>query len=314
MVLGVSDPALQIALVPIIMLFFAVLGIQTLASLLSWFKKRDLLANLWKRLAVAIPIISAILISVEIGPMGWGFLVGIFVLIGYREYCSGTEFSDSTMQKVTTVVLLLLIAAGMTHDRTMFAWAGENGQGWLSLGAMLAIMLLWLVPVVRDRAEGASADLGRAFVGFALCWMFLHGAFLMHLENGSGAIIFTFLVVAMGDSGALMVGRVIGKHPFRPVISPKKTWEGAIGGIIIGALCGWIGRPLLPQLGDIEVIGVAVFIAIIAATGDLALSTLKRDLGVKDWSNALPGHGGILDRVDSFIFGAPACYWALMLL
>ena len=195
------------------------------------------------------------------------------------------------------------------------SWAGPQGAGLLGIALFLGAFGTWAVPIVQDRSENVTSDVGRALIGFLLIWFFIHGIFLMHLGPiGVGACIFAIVNVSITDSFALIFGRIFGKHKFRPVLSPKKTWEGVFGGVMMAAIAGYVAQPLLDPLTAVETAGLAVMMAIIGTMGDLMLSALKRDLELKDWSQMLPGHGGILDRVDSFILVAPALYWTLVLL
>ncbi|OVE77052.1 hypothetical protein BVX98_03750, partial [bacterium F11] len=116
------------------------------------------------------------------------------------------------------------------------------------------------------------------------------------------------------DVGAWGVGRLVGKRPLAPRISPKKTWEGTLAGLVLGCLVGWLFREsFLPKaFGPLEGVIYALLIGITAQISDLMESLLKRSFNVKDSSELLPGHGGILDRFDSFIFAAPFFYYVLL--
>ena len=215
-------------------------------------------------------------------------------------------------------VLLVLILLAMNPDITeieALSWAGPNGAGLLGLALFIGAFGTWAVPIIQDRSENVTSDVGRALIGFVLIWFFIHGIFLMHLGAiGVGACIFAIVNVSITDSFALIFGRIFGRHKFRPVLSPKKTWEGVFGGLTMAGIAGYIAQPLLDTFTAYETAGLAVLLAIIGTMGDLMLSSLKRDLELKDWSQMLPGHGGILDRVDSFVLVAPALYWILLLL
>ena len=127
--------------------------------------------------------------------------------------------------------------------------------------------------------------------------------FLLALYKGFGmeALIWLTLVVASTDTGAYFVGKLIGKHPFNP-ISPKKTWEGVIGGVLIASIAGtWYAKDYVSlSLAFV----ISFFVSLSSIFGDLYESYLKRKAGVKDSGNILPGHGGMLDRVDGFMFAA----------
>jgi phosphatidate cytidylyltransferase len=153
-----------------------------------------------------------------------------------------------------------------------------------------------------------------AFVG--LPFAYVVGLRAVPGENGSDLLLLAMLCVTLSDTGALYIGSWLGSHKMAPVISPKKTWEGAAGGVLgslIGALIAhfWFFRRL--SLAHAFVLGVLLCGA--GIVGDLAESALKRAAGVKDSSALLPGHGGVLDRVDSLLVAAPVLYyyWVLFL-
>jgi phosphatidate cytidylyltransferase len=119
-------------------------------------------------------------------------------------------------------------------------------------------------------------------------------------------LVFLLAVTMVGDAGAYFVGRAIGKSPLSPVLSPKKTVEGFVGGIVFSVLTAVLVSHLaLPQLGFATALGLGLSMALLGVAGDLFESLLKRSVGVKDTSSLIPGHGGVLDRVDSLMFAAP---------
>ena len=135
-------------------------------------------------------------------------------------------------------------------------------------------------------------------------------------EHGERLIFFLFLIVWLGDIAAYYWGKNFGENPLAPAISPKKTVEGAIAGIVGSLMAGVIAKVwFLDQLAMAHCLLVAVICGIIGQFGDLAESLLKRQVGVKDSSNLIPGHGGVLDRIDSLLFAGPVfyCYFKLML-
>jgi phosphatidate cytidylyltransferase len=135
-------------------------------------------------------------------------------------------------------------------------------------------------------------------------------------EHGERLILFLFLIVWLGDIAAYYWGKNFGKNPLALTISPKKTVEGAVAGIIGSLMAGVVAQVwFLDQLAMVHCLLVAVICGIIGQFGDLAESLLKRQVGVKDSSNLIPGHGGVLDRIDSLLFAGPAfyCYFKLVL-
>ena len=130
---------------------------------------------------------------------------------------------------------------------------------------------------------------------------------------GEWLVLFILCVTSGNDIGALFSGRGFGKHKLAPNISPSKTWEGALGGIIVSSVVafGFAEALKIPLLGT-TLIGAVL--ACVGLIGDLCESAMKRELGVKDFGVILPGHGGFLDRVDSILFIAPVGYYLLVLM
>lgn len=316
--IGIETEAVALA-TPYVLGFMGFMyGLLLVFAILRWNQSQDAIRNLWTRSLVATPLLFFLFASLEFGVATWGLLVGVFALAAHREYCTAIQLKDKGMQMVGMVVLLALIMLAMNPNLSEIAalsWAGPQGAGLLGIALFLGAFGTWAVPIVQDRSENVTSDVGRALIGFLLIWFFIHGIFLMHLGPiGVGACIFAIVNVSITDSFALIFGRIFGKHKFRPVLSPKKTWEGVFGGVMMAGIAGYVSQPLLDPLTAVETAGLAVMMAIIGTMGDLMLSALKRDLELKDWSQMLPGHGGILDRVDSFILVAPALYWTLLLL
>jgi phosphatidate cytidylyltransferase len=131
---------------------------------------------------------------------------------------------------------------------------------------------------------------------------------------GRNMVFLLFSVLWAQDTAAWFVGHWIGKHRMASVVSPKKTWEGAVGGILAAVLAAWIVREsairVLPRM---EVLAIGLGIGIMGQVSDLLESLIKRCLGMKDSSSLLPGHGGILDRFDGFIFTVPFLYYYLVI-
>ncbi|UCC64541.1 MAG: phosphatidate cytidylyltransferase [Anaerolineae bacterium] len=144
--------------------------------------------------------------------------------------------------------------------------------------------------------------------GLYLGWFLGHFILLRARSDGLAWTIVAFLSTWVSDTGAYFVGLAIGRHKLWPRISPKKTWEGSIGGIIIGVL----GTALVAWLAGLPVehgVAIGALIPIITPFGDFAISMMKRQVDVKDSSSLIPGHGGMLDRLDSLLFSAVVVYY-----
>ncbi len=125
-------------------------------------------------------------------------------------------------------------------------------------------------------------------------------------------VVFLLAVIMVGDAGAYFVGRAMGKRPLAPVLSPRKTVEGFVGGIAFSVAAALFLRfTSLPELGFVAAFGLGLSMALVGVVGDLFESLLKRSAGIKDTSSLLPGHGGVLDRIDSLLFAAPFLFFYL---
>ncbi len=170
-------------------------------------------------------------------------------------------------------------------------------------------VLLWRV---LDPHPGAAGDIA-AGIFTALYPGFLGGFAAMLLAPSDGGLrIFTFVLVTVcSDIGGYVAGVLFGKHPMAPRISPKKTWEGFTGSVLTCAIAGALCIQLLFDQSWLVGVALGALVAAAATIGDLMESVIKRDLGVKDMSDLLPGHGGLMDRLDSLIVCAPLC-WAVL--
>jgi phosphatidate cytidylyltransferase len=145
-----------------------------------------------------------------------------------------------------------------------------------------------------------------AIVGFIyIGWMFGHLAFLANATNAYGYLLYLLVATEVNDVAAFTFGKLFGRHPFRSNISPKKTWEGALGALSVSLILPWLLRFSFPHFGATELILTGLIVGIGGQLGDLAISVIKRDIGIKDMGATIPGHGGILDRIDSLIYVAP---------
>jgi phosphatidate cytidylyltransferase len=180
---------------------------------------------------------------------------------------------------------------------------------------MLVSLIGLLLRPSREKAfhDWAWAIVGALYVGWMLSyWLNLRG-----LEDGRDWVYLAMLTTFANDTGAFFIGRAKGKHKLTPTISPAKTWEGAIGGLISAILAAIVIALVLNLISPFtfkywQIILLGFLVGLFAQLGDLVESLLKRNMGVKESGNLLPGHGGILDRFDSLIFvGAVVYYYVL---
>jgi phosphatidate cytidylyltransferase len=144
-------------------------------------------------------------------------------------------------------------------------------------------------------------------------WILAHLIFLRGIDHGFGYLVFLSVAVVLNDVLAYTAGRLFGKHKLAPHISPKKTWEGAVGGLFGSLLGVVVFKYAVPELTWNAALVSGVIIGVTSPLGDLIVSVIKRDMAVKDTGALIPGHGGLLDRCDSLIFATPAFYYFIIL-
>jgi phosphatidate cytidylyltransferase len=195
---------------------------------------------------------------------------------------------------------------------TGLAW--YEGPDAMSLGLLVTVLsaLVWRL---ADGPAGFQRDLtATALVAVYVPFLLSFAVLLVKPDDGVLRVISTLACVVLSDTGGYAAGVFFGKHPMSPTISPKKSWEGSVGSVVAAAAGGSL---LLYFLFDVPFYWGALFGAVVsvaAIVGDLAESMVKRDLGIKDMSHLLPGHGGLMDRLDSILFAVPAAYLLLSLI
>jgi phosphatidate cytidylyltransferase len=176
------------------------------------------------------------------------------------------------------------------------------------LGAppVFALLFFFLVPVLRNRIDGELRSMSLGIMAFVLLgWMFGRVVFLANSANVYGYLCYVIFATEVTDVSAFLFGKMLGHHPLRSEISPRKTWEGALGALTVAMALPWLLRFSFPFFGPRQLILTGLIVGLGAPLGDLSLSLIKRSLGAKDWGAAIPGHGGLLDRIDSLIFVVP---------
>jgi len=215
------------------------------------------------------------------------------------------------------VTMGYLAAAGLF---TVFYFADPaRGRGLDTLTLLLIVLALTVSVLIACTLRGEPFDTMIASSGatiLGVLYVVLLGGHLVATRNGfdqtlsAHLLSFFFLVIMGSDTGAYYVGKAFGKHKLAPAISPGKTWEGAVGGLAASLLMAaiahfWFFRDLPLKWA----VSLALVMSVVGVFGDLTESALKRGAGAKDAANILPGHGGLLDRLDSLLFNAPVIYY-----
>ena len=228
------------------------------------------------------------------------FVVGSILIV--IDHCKNKPCpSQRKSDWIKYFIFLALVTAILALART-------GHLGLICLLAVIAVTAgfeLWKCLIPHNNMNRTLFGLMVAFIGTGLCHLIL-----FETEDLFSSFAFVFLLVAVTDSYAQLCGRIFGRRKLCPHLSPNKTVEGTIGGIIAALLAAYAFRFLMHDAGFYKIMLLGFIVSISAVTGDLIFSAVKRRQGVKDFSRLLPGHGGILDRFDSLIVAAPAFYWS----
>src|SRR5215216_2741459 len=210
-----------------------------------------------------------------------------------------------------------LVLAGYGGAVAGLLGAQVDGAAWMVGGYLLTFVLAFVFAAVSETRQSttvaiAATVLGAGWIGLGLGHLILIRAFD---PNGRLAAITVLLIVFVADTVAFLAGRFAGRHRMTPVVSPGKTWEGFAAGAVAGVFTSFLAlykEEIFDETWRSLVLGAVVVAA--ATIGDLFESLVKRDLGIKDTGRILLGHGGVLDRIDSLLFAAPAAYFTLLAL
>jgi phosphatidate cytidylyltransferase len=261
--------------------------------------------NTGRNLPVAIDVGLALgaLVIITLLTVKVTFLVLVAIIIGVAVWELGGVLRSRQIQ----IPVIPIIIGGYLMMALAY-WQGSR-DAIAALAVTFIAMLAWRLP---EGSDGYLRDVtASTFAVIYLPVMAVFVALMLAQPDGAHRALLFVILTVCSDSGGYFAGILFGKHPMAPTISPKKTWEGLAGSTVICLAAGALGMTLLlhGRLWEGLILGVA---AVGAATlGDLVESMIKRDLDIKDMSSILPGHGGILDRIDAMLMVAPVS-WLLM--
>ena len=262
--------------------------------------------TLTKRVVSAAILIGAAVITFNVL---WFFgLVAIALIsVGLYEFYSLIEKKNIHIYKITGTLMGTVIPISI-----FFRF--ELTRSWELLFIGIAIILLMLLQISREDVSQAITGISVTLFGILyVAWLFSFIIKIRFLPNGADLIIFLILLTKIGDIGAYLVGSKWGKTHLFPHISPKKTIEGAAGGLVFSIVAALFARGLLP-FSYLHLMFLAVLLNIMGQLGDLSESLIKRDCGVKDTSKICGGLGGVLDVMDSLLFSAPVFYFYMSII
>ncbi|WP_040632346.1 phosphatidate cytidylyltransferase [Mobilicoccus pelagius] len=260
--------------------------------------------NLPVAIGVGVGLGALILASLFIVRWGWLVLVvpalGIGVVELSRAFASG---------RFSVPVVPILLGTVAMH---LGAYFGRGPGLMVAFGATLLAIVTWrsVLGIGRATRDVSAGVFIAAYAPFLSAFPTL----MLTEEDGQWRVVTFVLVTICSDIGGYAVGVVAGRHPMAPSVSPKKSWEGLAGSAVSCLVAGMVAVPLLLG-GPVWVGALLGLLSVATATlGDLAESMLKRDLGIKDLGDILPGHGGIMDRIDSLLLTAPVAWLVMSLL
>ncbi len=254
-----------------------------------------------KRWITALILIPIVIYTVGFSPSYFFYLFLIIVFfLGLKEFYNiiSAPFLFQLLGYIISFLFFALIFKGSMY---LFLFI---------VSLMLIIPMSFFILSSRSPDKEILQDIGMTM--FSIIYITIPFCMLMIIyrhPDGKAWIFFLLCIVIFGDTGAFYFGRLIGKHKLHEKISPNKTWEGAIGGLLCSVISGLMFIKAF-RLSDLSFSSICflVFISIIAQLGDLAESFIKRSFNLKDSGSILPGHGGILDRIDSLLFTIPFLY------
>jgi phosphatidate cytidylyltransferase len=272
-------------------------------AILKWALKKNV-EHAWHAYRGWLFMIPLVIGAVLLGRAATIVFFGIVAIAAFTEFARATGLYRDWL--ITGFVYLGI--AGVTTV-TLISPPGESLLGWYGMFMALPVYVvagILLMPIVRDRTKGQLQLIALGIVGFIyIGWMFGHLAFLANGRNAAGWILFLLFSVPLCDVAAFTFGKMLGRHKLRPNISPNKTWEGSLGAFAVGMALPWIFRFSLAGFGTRELLLAGLIVGAGSQLGDLSISVIKRDIGIKDMGALIEGHGGVLDRIDSLIYVAP---------
>lgn len=254
---------------------------------------------------------GACYVGLIIGSLLWGKLLGftllccLFTLLGMYEFLKMTKGNIALHSFTTTLDILI----GLSVTSSLYLSRGTSVSLWLMLAEITFLILLRGVMQLYTGTRQPATDMGLSALSVIYVALPMAVATYLDIFVGAPYMLLIFIMVWLNDTGAYLVGSTIGKHRLFERLSPKKSWEGFWGGALFCVATGWLAPTLFPQYfaaGPPALVGLGLMVCVFSTWGDLFESMIKRAAGVKDSGNILPGHGGILDRIDSLLFVFPA--------
>ena len=255
-------------------------------------------SDLGARVLAAIPAIGFAILIVWQG--GTVFAAGIIALglMAFAElFQMMRQPKPAVLAGYVSVIGLVLTARFGDREDVLLAFA-------------ICVPVVFLITLTRPQRKDSSWAMAVVFLGIVWIGMALaHAMLLRNLDHGGALLLNTLIGTFLGDTGAYFAGRAWGRRKLSPRISPNKTVEGLVGGIVVATFAFWFAGTYQDWLNGVDALIIGASVAIAAPIGDLFESLIKRDSGVKDTGKAFGAHGGVLDRLDAVFFTVVTAYW-----
>lgn len=293
-----SNVAMLKAAAIVMAALFAVAGGLTLA-----FRHKDWGRNMGQATASWAVICAIFLLAPFAGAMPFAVVMSVIAILAVKEFYRMTGICCSLRLLVSAVFILAMAVAIVLGQVMLF-----------HRFALLAVIVMFLVHAWRFSYEGIARTVALQSVGLIYWgWQLLHWLLLQRLDGGYGLILTLCAMIVVNDNGAFFFGKLFGRRSpkLAPRISPNKTWVGFGGGVLCSVLVAWGFGFALPQLSIAQRLCLGLVVGVAVPVGGLIESAFKRDAGVKDAGTLIPGHGGVMDRFDSWAFSAPITYFLM---
>jgi len=269
------------------------------------------------RLITALVGVPLVLLALWWGQIPFFILFLGIILLALYEYLTLTDEAGWPILKFSGLVLGGFLSISIFLFGTQMSFVrSPHSEIYFTPTAISAVLLLLIFPALfRRKKDDAFQSVAHTFLGiFFVVWGLSHLYLIRDIRpDGRGLTFLLFLTIWAIDIGAYAGGVKFGRTKLCEKVSPKKTWEGTAAGSLAGLLTAFsVRQALLPEISLAQTAGLAVLIICFAQLSDLAESLFKRNIGVKDSGTLLPGHGGLLDRFDSFLLTAPAYFYTLV--
>lgn len=296
-------------------LFLGIFAVLAFASSVAWVLRHRLakaqphavIDNLIDRINAWWVMVGLVALAFAFGKGGVIILFGLLSLLALREFVTLTYTRRSDY---LALVMVFYVALPMQYALIWIEWYGMYSI-FIPVYGFLFLPIITALRADTNRFLSRIAEVQWALMLAVFCLSHVPALVTLNIPGFEGRqiLLIAFLVIVVQSSDVLQYvwGKLFGKHKVAPALSPSKTWEGLVGGVLsstaLGAALWWI-TPFTP----LQAAGIAFSINLMGFFGGLVMSAIKRDLGVKDWGHLIAGHGGVLDRLDSVLFSAPVFF------